>query len=222
MNVLVISVHPDDETLGCGGAMLKHAAAGDEVHWLIATQTHEPTWDKATIAAKAVEVEKVAQAYGVRAFTKLGLPSGQLDALPLSQMIDGIREVVARVRPQVVYLVHGGDIHTDHYAIFTATMSVLKPFYMNKQGVRRVLSYETLSSTDAAPVFPHRLFAPNVFTDVSPYLERKIEIMNLYATELHADPLPRGPSAIRALARFRGATIATDYAEAFMLVREIT
>ncbi|MDR3400911.1 MAG: PIG-L family deacetylase [Chthoniobacter sp.] len=221
MKVLVISVHPDDETLGCGGTMLKHAAAGDEIFWLIATQAHEPAWDRATIAAKAVEVERVARAYGVSEFQKLGLPSGQLDAQPLSQMIDSIREVVAKVRPAVVYLVHAGDIHTDHYAIFTAAMSVLKPFYMNKQGVHRVLSYETLSSTEAAPAQLHRLFAPNAFNDVSPYLERKIEIMNLYATELHADPLPRGPSAIRALARFRGATIAVEYAEAFMLVREI-
>lgn len=221
MNILVISVHPDDETLGCGGTMLKHIATGDQVSWLIATQTHEPTWDRATINAKAVEVEQVAKAYGVREFRKLGLPSGQLDALPLSQMIDGIREFVSRVRPSIVYLIHGGDIHTDHYAIFTAAMSVLKPFYMNKHGVRRVLCYETLSSTDAAPALPPRLFAPNVFIDVSPYLERKLEIMNLYATELHADPLPRGSGAIRALARFRGATIAVDYAEAFMLVREI-
>ncbi|MEI9897616.1 MAG: hypothetical protein WDN28_28100 [Chthoniobacter sp.] len=99
---------------------------------------------------------------------------------------------------------------------------MLKPFYMRKLGVRRVLSYETLSSTEAAPVLLHRIFAPNVYIDISPYLERKIEIMNLYASELHADPLPRGPGAIRALARYRGATIATDYAEAFMLIREVS
>jgi LmbE family N-acetylglucosaminyl deacetylase len=221
MNVLVISVHPDDETLGCGGTMLRHVAGGDDVYWLIATQAHEPTWTKATISAKAMEVENVAMAYGVREFQKLGLPSGRLDALPLGEMIEGIRQQVARWRPQIVYLVHGGDIHTDHYAIFTATMSVLKPFYMNKQGVRRVLSYETLSSTEAAPSQIHRVFAPNVFIDIGSHIDRKIEIMNLYATELHGDPLPRGPGAIRALARFRGATIAVDYAEAFMLVREI-
>jgi LmbE family N-acetylglucosaminyl deacetylase len=221
MNVLVISAHPDDETLGCGGTMLRHVAAGDNVYWLIATQAYEPTWDKSTIAAKADEVVSVAKAYGVRDFQKLGLPSGTLDALPLAQMIEGIRKYVIRWRPEIVYLVHGGDIHTDHFAIFTATMSVLKPFYMNKQGVRRVLSYETLSSTDAAPAQLHRLFAPNVFVDVSPYLDRKLEIMKLYATELHADPLPRGSGAIRALARLRGSTVALDYAEAFMLVREV-
>jgi len=222
MKVLVISVHPDDETLGCGGTMLKHVAAGDELYWFIATQTHEPQWDKATIAAKAVEVETVAAAYGVREFHKLGLPTTQLDALPLDRMINGIRNFVARVCPEVIYLIHGGDIHTDHHAIFTAALSVLKPFYMQKLGVRRVLSYEILSSTEAAPALLHRHFAPNVFIDISPYLERKIEIMNLYTSELHADPLPRGPGAIRALARFRGATIATDYAEAFMLIREVS
>jgi hypothetical protein len=56
--------------------------------------------------------------------------------------------------------------------------------------------------------------------DITPYLEKKIEIMSLYETETHPDPMPRGPSAIRALARFRGATVNVEYAEAFMLVRE--
>jgi len=49
-----------------------------------------------------------------------------------------------------------------------------------------------------------------------------VEIMDLYASEVHADPLPRGGEAIRALARYRGATIAAEAAEAFLLVREVT
>ena len=35
--ILVIAVHPDDETLGCGGTLLKHAANSDKIHWLIKT-----------------------------------------------------------------------------------------------------------------------------------------------------------------------------------------
>ena len=35
--VIVISAHPDDETLGVGGTLLKHKAQGDEIYWLIAT-----------------------------------------------------------------------------------------------------------------------------------------------------------------------------------------
>jgi hypothetical protein len=118
-------------------------------------------------------------------------------------------------------LIHQGDIHTDHFAAFTATLSVLKSFYMNRFGVRRVLSYETLSSTEAAPAHPGRVFIPGVYSDISPYIEEKIRIMQLYDSEIHADPLPRGPSAIRALARYRGATIGVPYAEAFMPIREV-
>jgi LmbE family N-acetylglucosaminyl deacetylase len=92
---------------------------------------------------------------------------------------------------------------------------------MIKRGVKRVLCYETLSSTDAAPQRGERVFMPNVYSDITPYLERKIEIMGLYASEIHAEPMPRSPSAIRALARFRGSTVSAEYAEAFTMIREV-
>jgi LmbE family N-acetylglucosaminyl deacetylase len=152
---------------------------------------------------------------------KLGLPTVKLDALPQGELIDAIRKVAVEVRPETVYLVHHGDVHTDHHTVFTAALSVFKPFYSQQTGLRRILSYETLSSTDAAPALPYRQFIPTVFHDVTPYLERKLEIMGLYATEAHPDPMPRGTSAIRALARYRGATVGVEYAEAFMLVREV-
>jgi len=221
VDVLILSVHPDDEALGCGGTILKHAAAGDRVFWLIMTEAYEPQWSSDLIARKTAEVEDVAKAYGVDEFFKLKFPTTQLDVVPQSEMISGIRDVIGKVRPELVYMIHRGDIHTDHYATFLAAMSVLKPFYMAQLGVRRVLCYETLSSTEAAPAFVERAFVPNVFSDITPYLDRKIEIMDLYGSETHSDPFPRGPSAIRALARFRGATISVDYAESFILVREI-
>ena len=221
MKVLAISVHPDDETLGCGGTLLRHVAEGDDLFWLVVSETHEPQWSAETIQIKAAEVVRVAEAYGVQHYFKLGLPSIRLDTLPLAEMIDRIRDVIAEVRPEVVYLVHGGDVNSDHYVVFTATMSVLKTFYMRKWGVRRILSYETLSSTEAAPPQSYRAFVPNVYRDITPYIERKIQIMGLYESESHPDPMPRGPSAIRALARYRGASIGVDYAEAFMLIREV-
>jgi LmbE family N-acetylglucosaminyl deacetylase len=221
MRVLAISAHPDDETLGCAGTLLKHRAAGDSLYWLIATQAHEPQWSGKVIEHKAAEVERVAEAYGIEEYFKLGFPTVRLDVAPQADLIECIHDVVSKATPQLVYLVHGGDVHTDHQAVFTATISVLKPFHMARLGVRRVLCYETLSSTDAAPPQLERTFMPNVFSDITPYLERKIEIMGLYETEVQRDPLPRGPSAIRALARYRGATIGVEYAEAFMLIREL-
>src|SRR5215210_373795 len=150
MNVLAISAHPDDETLGCGGTLLKHRAAGDSIYWVIATVCHEPQWSASLIARKAEEVDRVAAAYGAERF-KYGFLNARLDTIPIGELMRPIEKTVDDIRPEIVYLLHGGDIHTDHYALFTASMSVLKPFYMRKRGVRRVLGYETLSSTDAAP-----------------------------------------------------------------------
>ena len=221
VNVLVLSAHPDDETLGCGGTLLKHRAAGDDLFWAIATVCHEPQWPSALIQRKAEEVDRVGDAYGVARLWRLGFPNARLDTVATADLMEKLNCVVKEARPQTVYVLHGGDIHTDHHALFTAAMSVLKPFYMARLGVRRVLCYETLSSSDAAPPQRERAFVPNMFSDITPHIDRKIEIMRMYESEIHEDPMPRGPSAIRALARFRGAIISAEYAEAFTLVREL-
>lgn len=220
MNVLAVSAHPDDETLGCGGTLLKHRAAGDSLYWVIATVCHEPQWSAELICRKAREVERVAAAYDAQVF-KLGFLNARLDTVATGELMRPIERIVDEVRPETVYLLHGGDIHTDHFALFTAAMSVLKPFYMKRRGISRVLGYETLSSTDAAPARGERMFMPNVFSDITPYMDAKLDVMRLYETEIQAEPMPRSPSAIRALARVHGATICTEYAEAFALIREL-
>ncbi len=221
MNVLAISAHPDDETLGCGGTLLRHHAQGDTIHWAVTTQAHAPKWPQEVIQRKAAEVAAVAKAYSMASTHKLGMPTIRLDTIPLEEVIAGLRTVIEQVRPEVVYLPHFGDVHTDHHVVFQATLSVLKAFYMRTLGVRRVLSYETLSSTEAAAPQAYRAFVPNVYFDITPQMDRKIEIMSLFATECQPDPMPRGPSAIRALGRYRGATVGVEYAEACVLVREV-
>jgi LmbE family N-acetylglucosaminyl deacetylase len=221
MNVLIVSVHPDDETLGCGGTILRHVAAGDQIHWVIITQVYEPQWPAEVFERKAQEVQAVAKAYSMKSVHKLGMPTVKMDQVPLGDVIGGLRKVIAEVRPGVVYLPHHGDVHTDHHVGFLGTLSVLKAFYMGALGVERVLSYETLSSTEAAPPLPYRAFIPNVYRDITPYIDSKLAAMDLYASESQPDPMPRGPSAIRALARYRGASVGLEYAEAFMLLREV-
>ncbi len=221
MRILVISVHPDDETLGCGGTILKHNANGDDIFWLVATQAYEPQWPVEIIERKADEVKRVASIYGVKQVFKLGFPTVKLDTISQAEIMDRVRDVITEVKPELVYLVHDGDVHSDHHAVFQATLCVLKAFYMRGMGVRSILSYETLSSTEAAPPHFSRAFIPNVYHDITAYVDRKIEIMGMFATETQRDPYPRGQSAIRALARYRGATIGVDYAEAFVLIRQV-
>lgn len=222
MNVLVISAHPDDETLGCGGTLLEHSASGDRLFWLILTKAHAPTWSETTIQTAANQVREVAAAYGFEKYFWPGLPTTLLDSLPMNDVIAPIRQAVDEVRPEQVYVVHGGDVHTDHQVVYQATTIVLKSFRMLPLGVHRLLSYECSSSTEAAPATNPIVFTPNVYRDITFHIERKLEILSLYKAEIQPDPLPRGLSAVRALGRYRGATIGKDYAEAFMLIREIS
>ena len=152
---------------------------------------------------------------------ELGFPDSRLDTVAIGELIEAIDTAIAGWRPEVVYVVHGGDVHTDHALVFTATMSVLKSFRMAHLGVRRVLAYETVSSTDAAVQDLRRAFLPTVFSDISSTIETKLDILACYESELQPDPAPRSASSVRALARTRGATIGVAYAEAFALLREI-
>jgi LmbE family N-acetylglucosaminyl deacetylase len=220
MKVLVIAVHPDDETLGCGGALLRHVTCEDEVHWLLVTSASEPDFSAEVVSKQIQQVEAVKLAYPFRALHWLKLPSTRLERLPLLNVVIAVRNVVADFRPEVVYAPNRSDVHSDHRVVFSAVQAVLKSFYMSSLGVKRALMCETISETEAAPALPENAFFPNVFVDISPFMERKLEIMNLYQTELQPEPMPRSLSAIRAQARFRGATIGVEYAESFMLMRE--
>lgn len=221
MNILSISVHPDDETLGCGATLLKHYAEGDSLHWLLVTAIDESKFPVAEITRQAEQVQAVKRAYPFETLNWLKFPTTRLETIPLNVIVNAIRQVVESMRPEVVFVPNRSDAHSDHRIIFQATQAVLKSFYMRLLGIRRVLACEVISETDAAPPMVENAFLPNVFVDVSATLQRKLEIMRLYQTEVQQDPLPRGESAIRALARLRGATVGVEYAEAFMLIREV-
>lgn len=220
-SIAIISVHPDDETLGCGGTMLKHRAAGDSLHWLIVSRALASQWSDELKAVKAAEIKAVAEAYEMSSWKQCEFPAAHLDTVAKNDLIHAINGFLDSIQAETVYLVHGGDVNSDHAAVFDAVTSVVKPFHLKRLGIRRVLCYETLSSTDAAPALAHRAFLPVVFSEITPWIDRKIEIMGLYASETQAELMPRGASAIRALARWRGATIGCEYAEAFMPLREI-
>ncbi len=218
--ITMISVHPDDETLGCGGTLLRHGAAGDRLSWIIVTAGWEPKHSRELLATKSAEVDRVAQAYQMADVTRLGLPTTRLRELPVEQIVDALGSAIERSQPDTIYTVHAGDVHTDHQAVVEAISIVCKPFRQRPRP-ERILSFETLSSTDAAFADAHRAFVPNLFVDITPHIERKIAIMGMFASEAQPDPQPRAAESIRALARYRGATIGREYAEAFMLIREV-
>lgn len=217
--VLVIAPHPDDETLGCGGTLLKHVAAGDAVHWLIVTEGKvELGFDPAWLKVREGEIERVAAAYGFAGVHKLGFATTKLDVTADRDLIGAISDVVKTVQPDVVYLPYRGDVHGDHAAVFDAAMAATKWF--RAPSVREIFAYETPSETEIALPVDFQVFTPNVFVDIAAHLERKIELMNLFESEMGTFPFPRSEKTLRALAKWRGASVGKPAAEAFMSLRE--
>src|SRR5688572_24433466 len=112
--VLAIAVHPDDETLGCGGTLLKHQAEGCPVHWLLLTAAHEPEFSAEQINQQQRQVESVKAAFPFSSLHWLKLPSTRLDQLPLLELVTAIKKVVAAIRPAIVYVPNHTDAHSDH------------------------------------------------------------------------------------------------------------
>lgn len=218
--VMIVSAHPDDETLGCGGTLLRHKAAGDTIDWVIATDGWEPLFNAAWLARREAEIGLVQAAYGIRAVFRLGFRTTMLSSTPLGEIVVKMRDVMARSTPDIVYSVYPGDVHDDHRAVFDAVFAAAKPFRAGS-GIRSLLAYETPSSTNMAPPFPHRAFVPHAYCDITPYLARKLEIFRIFASESHAPPGPRSDEAITALARWRGSAVGMEFAESFMTIRNI-
>ena len=86
--------------------------------------------------------------------------------------------------------------------------------------VKRIYAYETLSETGINIPSENYAFIPNVFEDISDFLDNKKNALSFFKSQFHPFPDLRSLEAVEALAKYRGATVNMFAAEAFMLIRE--
>ena len=216
--VIVIAPHPDDETLGVGGTLLRKKAEGATIAWVIVTKiSMEFGWNAEKVKQRDDEINRVAQLYDFDEVHTLNFQTTQLDAIPMSDIVKAISNVFKSFRPEEVFVPHPSDIHTDHWVVFNAVSACTKWF--RYPSVKRVLAYETLSETDFG-LGTDQAFRPNVFVDIADFVTKKLVAMDIYASEVGEFPFPRSHEAIRAQATLRGAASGYKSAEAFELLRE--
>jgi LmbE family N-acetylglucosaminyl deacetylase len=217
--ILAIAPHPDDETLGCGGTLLRHISEGEEVHWLIMTTiTEQFGYTKDILEARKLEINKVAKKYGFKSTFQANFESTTLDIVPKNEIINAISDYINKLQPNILYLPYPHDVHSDHASVFEALSPFSKSFRYPFISIIRL--YETLSETEFSTNI-NEAFNPNLWVDISMYLDKKIEIMELYENEVGEHPFPRSEKNIRALATFRGATGGFNAAESFITLKEV-
>lgn len=222
--VLVLAPHPDDEILGCGGSIAKHISNGDDVYVAIMTNGN----------IGAPEIYSEQQVDTVRTETKIAhkmlkvkdtfwfdFPAPRLDDHPQYLIANAISELLDKIEPCLLYVPHKGDLHLDHSAIYNAALVAARPF--PNQSVKTILAYETLSETEWGHPTSDSVFIPNVFNILKQeHFSLKINSFLSFKSQIKSFPNTRSIDTIKHLSSLRGSTVGYHFAEAFMLVRQIT
>ena len=222
--VLVIAAHPDDELLGCGGTIALHALKGDDVFLIIAAEGATSRGEISQIDKFKNETnflkecsQKAADLIGIKDLKMLELPDNRMDSLDRLELIKLIESHLNKIKPTIVYTHHSGDLNVDHRRLHEAVLTACRPkpqFF-----VKRILSFETLSSTEWQSHGNGSFFQPNWYVDISSVLEVKIKALSFYNSEICDWPHPRSIEAVKYLAKYRGSQVGKDAAEGFFLLR---
>jgi LmbE family N-acetylglucosaminyl deacetylase len=186
-----------------------------------ATSRYPDREDAAPVEVEALrkKTKDVADLLGAKGLVTCGLPDNRFDTVPLLDVVKRIEGLIEQYRPSTVFTHSGGDLNIDHVVLHRAVLTATRP--MAGQSVREIYAFEVASSTEWAFGQFAPPFRPGVFVDITGFLEKKVQAMDLYESEVRDFPHPRSPDALRAIARRWGTVVGLSAAEAFELVRQI-
>ncbi len=215
-DVLAVFAHPDDEVLGCGGTLAKHAENGDTVFVRILSTRNRELSTNASEAFLALGLNRNHDGKGPEPFFCGGVPDQKFVTLPVSELLAPIGYVEG-LFPDIVYTHHPEDLNLDHALTAKATLVCYRPKPNWPKGSCRIMACEVASSTEYT--YP-RVFQPNWYEGLSDEQTSKAsEALRCYESELEIWPHPRSQLGIVHRAKVRGSEVGVEFAEAFQLLR---
>jgi len=202
--VLVLAPHPDDETIGCGGSLVRHRDAGDPVK--VVFLTNGAAGDSSGkyrrdqyVAIRQEEAERACTCLGVTDLEFWGYEDRSLAGSrgALRRLID----LLADFRPELVYAPSPMEIHPDHRAA---------AFLLSDAVRSSDLAFEIAFYEIGQPI------SVNLLVDISGVLDRRIKALETYESQLKERPYK---DVSLALNRYRSITLAgpATHAEGYFL-----
>lgn len=224
--ILIVAAHPDDELLGCGGAILYHLSKKDKVRVIIVAEgltSRDNKRDKfkrhKDLNSLKNTTKKIFKKIGVKDLDFLDFADNRLDSYNLIDIIKPIEKIAQSYKPNIIYTHHPGDLNIDHYIVNRAVMTATRP--KPKNSLEKIYAFEVLSSTNWSINNTNSGFEPNYYLNIEKFLNKKIKLLSYYKTEIEKWPHTRSLKAVEHLAKYRGSTVGFGAAEAFCLLREI-
>lgn len=199
MNILAIGAHPDDIEFGCGGTLIKYAKKKHNVFLLVLTD--------GSFGGEG-EIRKIEQIEAAKFLPAKELFWGGFKDTELTDsrgLISKVEEVIHKVKPDIIFLNYGEDVHQDHRAVFHAGVSA-------SRYIKEVFLYEVPTSFN---------FEPSFFVNIQDVLERKLNLLSIHASQVdktRVENLTILESA-KSCANFRGFQGRVKYAEGFRPLR---
>mgnify|MGYP000188541542 CR=1 FL=1 len=218
--ILVVAPHPDDETLGVGGTIAKFASQGDEVFVLIVSGHLPPLYSREDYEKTVAEAHLAFNLLGVSRSKFLEIPATMIGDQPLHVVNSRISKIVNEFNPHIVFCPYP-DLHVDHRIVFNSVMVATRPIGVGRD-IEIVAAYETLSEThwNAPHIEPN--FHPNWVVDITSQIEKKLDALKFYESQISDFPGPRSIEAIKALALFRGSQAGFGFGEGMHIIRKIS
>ena len=221
--VLIIAAHPDDEVLGCGGTIAK-LSPNNDIYTLILGEgitsreisDEEKRKELNELKKQSDEANKI---LGVKKVFFENFPDNKFDTVPLLDIIKRIEGHISKIKPDIIYTHHYGDLNVDHRITFDAALTACRP--QSNSIVKKIYTFEVLSSTEWNHQTPSNVLIPNTYIDILKTIDKKLEAMRCYKGEIRGYPHPRSLEGIKILAQKRGLEVGLKLAEVFCLIREI-
>lgn len=219
--VLIIAAHPDDEVLGCFGTVTKFINQGYNAYTLILSggKTSRGEVEPKELDKIKEEMQKANKLIGIKEVYQADFPDNAFDSVSLLTIVKEIERVKNIIKPEIIFTHHVGDMNIDHQLTHKAVLTATRP--MADESVKTIYSFEIPSSTEWNSYSKDTVFVPNVFVDITETIDKKVEAMSIYTSELRDYPHPRSLQFIKELAKTNGVKVGLKYSENFMLIRSV-
>jgi LmbE family N-acetylglucosaminyl deacetylase len=224
VNVLCVVAHPDDEVIGVGGTLARHAAQGDDVHICILADGVSSRYEE--ISEDVEEKIDKRRERSERACDILGasvsfheFPDNKFDSVPLLEIVKTVEEEIEKNNSELIYTHHYGDLNIDHEITCRAVMTAARP--LPDSHIQKILAFETLSSSEWSMPEKSNSFEPSMFQSIKGFLDTKKKALSVYSNEMRGSDHPRNVKNITKNAELWGVKSGLKVAEPFEILLEV-
>ncbi len=219
-NVLVVSAHPDDEVLGCGGMIYRLAAAGSTLTACVLVGDAGARAGRPDVQELHGDVRKAQTILGARPPILGTFPNIELNTVAHLALVQFIESAIAETGAEILVTHHPGDLNDDHVQTSRACQAAARVFQRRPGSgrLRGLLFMEIQSSSDWTFAEGSERFVPDAFFEIGEEgMEAKLKALGAYRGVMRPYPHPRSEEAVRALAVYRGGQSGMQLAEAFQV-----